>query len=225
MNVKGVWNGPRKLLIGVRFGRLLVLSLHERASRGGYLWLCRCDCGNTTPAHVSPLINGHTQSCGCLQKQRASEANFIHGRSNTPAQGQWSGMKARCYNPKHRAFPDYGGREITVCKRWRDSFLDFIADMGECPPGMTLERIDNDKGYCKENCRWATYIEQGSNRRNNRILEFEGERMCVSAWARRLGCKPALIITRLNNNWTTERALTTPLRAQRRARATSTLAT
>lgn len=217
--------GPRKILTGLRFGRLLVLSLHGQANGGSYLWLCRCDCGNTLAVLVARLSNGQTRSCGCLQRERVSETMFKHGRSNTPAQSQWSGMKARCYYPPHKQYADYGGRGITVCKRWRDSFLDFVADMGERPPGMSIERIDNDGNYEPGNCRWATQREQCANTRRNRNLLFRGESLCVSEWTRRLGFKNGLIMGRLIRNWPVDKILTTPPRASARwPQAKSTVA-
>lgn len=215
--------GPRKLLDGQRFDRLIVLSLQGRDKRGAYLWLCQCDCGNTTCATTGRLNFGHTRSCGCLQRERASQAKFKHGLSNSRLQIVWSGMKARCYYPPHKQFSDYGGRGITVCERWRNSFVNFFADMGECPKGMSIERIDNNGNYEPGNCRWATQREQCANTRRTRNLTFRGETMCVSAWARRLGFpRPCAIISRLNNNWPIDKALTTPVKMKRPARARST---
>jgi hypothetical protein len=119
-------------------------------------------------------------------------------------------MLQRCQNPKHSAFADYGGRGIKVCERWQ-KVENFIADMGEPPPGMTLDRRENDGDYCPENCRWATRSEQRRNTRSNRILTFEGRSLCVVEWAEILGIKANTIHTRLRLGWSVEKTLSTPV--------------
>jgi hypothetical protein len=120
----------------------------------------------------------------------------------------WLSMKARCLNPKNKQFKDWGGRGISIDPRWLD-FAEFFADMGEPPVGTSMDRIDNDKDYCKENCRWASRKEQNRNRRMNRPLEFNGERRLIVEWAEHLGVKPRLLRVRLNRGWSVERTLTT----------------
>lgn len=205
--------GPRKSLVGLRSGRLQIISLHGRNNGGTCTWLCECDCGNQTIVATNHL-HGETQSCGCLQKERTHQARFLHGEGKSPEYAVWSSMKDRCYNPSNRSFPDYGSRGITVCDRWKRSFVNFLEDMRECPPGLTLERIDNNKGYSKTNCRWATRAEQAVNKRNNRWILFRGELLCVSGWAKRLGIDHRAIHSRLRNNWSIEQALTTPVKTR-----------
>lgn len=142
------------------FGRLTALEIKGRDCSGAAMWKCQCTCGNTKTISGSNLRAGRTKSCGCLQKERAT----THGMTKTSEYPTWADMKRRCINPNHAAYKYYGGRGITVCKEWLHSFETFFKDMGERPSGLTLERIDNDKGYYLENCIWATPTEQGRNR-------------------------------------------------------------
>ena len=146
--------------------------------------------------------------------------NFKHGctvkssrnRSNPAWRAHycWIGMRSRCTNTRHKSFPDYGGRGITVDPAWED-FGRFYADMGDPPPVMTIERIDNDGPYSKANCRWATRKEQSRNRRTkNRFLEHNGERRLICEWAEHLGVNPRLLRVRLNRGWSVADTLTRP---------------
>ena len=147
---------------GERFGRLLTT---ERVRLGNRLaYVCTCDCGERICVVGHRLRSGQTKSCGCL-KDDVQRARLIqHGHYNSPTYKSWSGMIQRCTNQKNLRYRDYGGRGITVCERWRN-FKKFLEDMGERPAGLTLDRIDNDKGYFLDNCKWATYFEQCHNRR------------------------------------------------------------
>lgn len=120
-------------------------------------------------------------------------------------------MIARCCNPKSQVYENYGGRGITVCERWLESFENFFADMGVCPTGLSIDRIDNDGPYSPENCRWATDKEQGRNKRTCRFLEMNGERLPLSEWAERLGIPENTIRNRLRRGWSDERTLTEPI--------------
>lgn len=201
-------------LLGLRFGRLLVIQLAGRKSR--YLaWLCKCDCGNEKVVVSGHLRDGGTQSCGCLKAERSLPNKVKHGQSGSPTYHAWERILARCHNPKTKDFPRYGGRGITVCERWHD-FAKFHADMGDIPPGLTIERINNARGYEPNNCRWASHKEQSRNKSSNRIIEFRGERRPVCEWAEITGIKSATIFSRLDiGKWTIEEALTMPLQPRR----------
>lgn len=128
-------------------------------------WVCLCACGNVITVAASALRQGATQSCGCLQKERASSSSKKHGASRSPSYSSYRKMLERCLIESCAAYENYGGRGITVCDRWLESYENFLEDMGERPEGLSLDRIDNSLGYSVENCRWATKSVQGFNRR------------------------------------------------------------
>lgn len=152
-------------LVGKRFGRLLVTSEASERSKGGDMrWVCRCDCGKVKEFFGGNLRHGASTSCGCYHSERQALLHTTHGYSKTPMINTWRGMIIRCEDKRNPAYKDYGGRGITVCKRWH-KFENFLADMGERPVGLTIERKNNDKGYYKRNCKWANHSEQMINRR------------------------------------------------------------
>ncbi|MFE0766129.1 hypothetical protein [Streptomyces smyrnaeus] len=145
--------------MGTRHGRLVVTVPRVPGEKHVQ---CVCDCG--TPRTVLFGEWGKTKSCGCLRREVTAARSTTHGHSRTSIYGTWADMVARCTRPTHQRWADYGGRGITVCERWRD-FANFLADMGERPAGMELDRIDNDRGYEPGNCRWADGSTQAKNRR------------------------------------------------------------
>lgn len=140
-----------------------------------------------------------------------ADANHLvkHGKARSPIYGIWRSMRSRCENPKDAAFHNYGGRGITVCDRWQ-SFENFLADMGERPAGMSLDRIDNDSGYAPENCRWASRARQARNSRQARLLTVDGETLALADWSDRFGVKIGTIWARVAKGWPAEAAVKTP---------------
>lgn len=173
-----------KSIAGVRFGRLTAMS---RVLTGGRhtSWLCVCDCGAEITCLADNLKKGATQSCGCLNDERRRERK-THGHTQTKTYKTWSCMFTRCYNERDKSFRFYGAKGVRVCERWK-SFENFLADMGERPDGMTLDRIDSAKWYGPDNCRWATIADQQRNRSDNVWCELNGARMVRAEVCRVLG--------------------------------------
>lgn len=155
-------------LTGQRFGRLVVMEMRPVPRPGRTLCLCLCDCGITTEVRANDIVGGRSTSCGCYR----AELQTKHGDVKTRLHQVWVNMKSRCLRPTAAGYGNYGGRGISICQEWLEDYRNFKKDMGETyKPHLTLERIDNNKGYYKENCRWATMKEQGRNRRTNRYVQ------------------------------------------------------
>ncbi|SRR6266536_824250 len=173
----------------------------KEANIGGHPRECvfKCNlCGNEFITRLSSIKNGNTRSCGCLHKSELSERTRIHGGSNTLEFSSWQNMKNRCYNKKTTRYQHYGGRGINVCARWLNSFEAFILDMGKRPaPKYTLERINNDKDYCKENCRWATKKDQNRNRSITIYVSLDGIKRPLSELIEYYGLNEKTVRTRL----------------------------
>lgn len=203
---------PKNDLSGQRFGRLTVIA-PAFIRKGGYgYYTCRCVCGTVKTVAACNLRTGSTVSCGCHRKS----FRRTHGQSKTKEYRTWRSMIGRCYNKKDGEYHRYGARGIKVCAAWRHSFPTFLADMGFCPEGYSIERIDNNGDYCATNCRWATVLEQGQNKRNNRILTHNGITLTLSAWSRKASIRLTTLHSRLRQGWSVERALTEPVRGSKK---------
>lgn len=194
-------------LTGQKFGRLSVLSREGTASNGKALWRCLCDCGKVSVTNGADLRSGHVTSCGCWRAERNRTSSLSHGLHDTGTYRSWGAMHTRCRNENAKSWGDYGGRGISVCERWT-SFENFLADMGERPEGMTLDRFPNVNGnYEPGNCRWATKVQQARNTSASVFIEFNGECLTLVEWAIRSGVKQATLSWRLRNGWAPLEAL------------------
>ena len=196
-------------LIGQNFGKLTVIERAGKDEWGKITWRCRCECGNEKIAPGNALERGYTKSCGCLREH--------HGMTGGRLYQEWRDIKKRCYNHGSRNFKDYGGRGITVCTEWLNSFeafRDWALANGYCDD-LTIDRIDNNGPYCPENCRWLTMKEQGNNKRSNRVLTYRDKSQTMTQWAEELNISYDALKKRISYGWNVERALTTPIRKRK----------
>lgn len=207
-------------LPGQRFGRVVILREGERRNGKRIVW-CRCECGTERELTVHGLRVGRTKSCGCYHREVSAKlgrtARLLHGESThrgrrgSQEYNIWKGMRDRCSRPGNKSYRVYGARGITVCDRWRSSFLNFLADMGRRPTRLhSIERIDSNGNYERSNCRWATPVEQGNNTSRNRILEIDGERLTIAQWSMRSGIPSGHIWNRLHLGWSVQEAVFRP---------------
>jgi len=195
-----------KDLTGKKFGKLAVLEFIG-ISKHVAKWLCRCECGNITVVTCGSLRNGHTQSCGCLRDEKTIEHNTTHGLSDHPLYPVWNDMRKRCKNKNAKRYKDYGGRGIKICEEWGKTPELFIkwAEQNGYKEGLTIDRIDNNSDYCPKNCTFSTMAEQNNNKRNNHLIEYNGETKNINQWAKQLNVKYGTLWCRLEkNNWNME---------------------
>lgn len=203
--------GSRKIdLTGKRFGRLVVIREAGR-KRKEAAWECLCECGNTTIVNGYALRSGHTNSCGCYAIKRSKESNTKHGMFGTLIYRTYANMKNRCYNPKYYLFSHYGGKGVTVCDEWLgdrgfQTFYQWSIENGY-RKGLSIDRIDNEKNYCPDNCRWVDMSVQQNNRTNNRRITSNGETHTMAEWARINGISYSTIQSRLSRGWKEEDAV------------------
>lgn len=195
--------------IGRRFGRLVVESVNRerRGKRDMIMAHCRCDCGNEKEVFWQALADGRTKSCGCLSRELTTERNrrlkTKHGGSRTRLYSIFQSMHERCYRPQHMYYARYGGRSIGICDEWRRNFVAFRewATSHGYADNLSIDRIDNDRGYSPDNCRWVDAITQQNNRQTCHTLTVDGRTHTISEWARLTGIKNTTIRERLRRGW------------------------
>lgn len=193
-------------LTNQRFAKLVAEKRSHKDAFGAWMWLCHCDCGQTTTIRAAQLSSGHVRSCGCGVREAAAQPR-THGQTGTPLYLRWRSMLDRIDNKNGSNFHNYGGRGIRICDRWR-SFEAFSADVGSTfERSLELDRIDVNGHYEPGNCRWATEQVQQRNKRTNHNLTFAGRTQTVQDWAEERGVKANTIITRLRRGWSASRAL------------------
>lgn len=197
-----------------KFGRLQPIRRVENSAKGDTRWLCKCECGNEKVILAKNLKNGATRSCGCLNREIITTHGHTAGHKITPVFFTWSAMIARCYHSYCPGYARYGGRGIKVSDEWL-KFENFYRDMGDKPPGKSIDRIDGNGDYCKENCRWATPKEQSNNISTNVWITYNGETHTLKQWSEKINLPYPCLHNRFKLGWTKEEALTIPLRGKR----------
>lgn len=192
---------------GQRFGRLIPTRHIYKTS----LWVCRCDCGKTHIAAGNSLRIGHVSSCGCLNSELSAKRTYVHGHYGTPEYHAWSSAKGRCFNRENFVYRHYGGRGITMCSEWRDSFKKFLSHVGKRPSRKhSLDRINVNGNYEPGNVRWATKIQQMNNMRNSSRITYKGKTRTAPQWARILKINYSALWARIDKGWDIQRIFTTP---------------
>ena len=210
----GFHAGKQTPEVGRRFGSLTVTGSSEIRINEARFIECKCDCGTKRYTRVLKLLRGATRSCGCSKMRTGASCHtYTHGMTRTAEFKAWSAMMDRCECQTNKDYPEYGARGIRVCGRWKESFKTFLSDMGVRPSPMhSLDRVNNDKGYSPDNCRWATRKQQANNRRGNRIIEAFGEKKTISEWASISEISYACLFERLKTNIEPEIAISRPVR-------------
>lgn len=205
-------------ITGNRYGMLTVISMEMTNGGHGSLWKCRCDCGNELLVRADALKTGHTRSCGCYNFSGMPRVR--HGMTNTRLHRVWNAMKQRCGNPNNSAYKNYGARGINVCDEWNglhgfDSFAEWALKNGYAEE-LEIDRIDNNKGYSPDNCRFVSHRENMNNTRANRYVEIDGVRMSLAEAAEKYGLKPDTVRSRIAKGWDLLDAVTRPYGSPKR---------
>lgn len=207
-----------KINCGEKYGHLTAINFSHISELGHQMWVFECDCENHTRCVIaaSKVLSGHVKTCGCSRK---ISNNRKHNLSHTKLYNTYYKMRERCEHKKCPAYKNYGGRGITVCDEWKtgfDAFLKWANESGYSDE-LTLDRIDVNKGYSPQNCRWVDFVTQQNNRRNNRLISFNGETHTVSEWSRITNISPYTLYERLKRGWTVEKTLSLPLKGEKKA--------
>lgn len=192
----------RQITAGDKFGRLTALRCAGRNKWHDQLWECECECGKVKTVAAGKLKSGHTRSCGCLALDMRAKQLETHGITTGGKPRTftiWSGMKARCLNPKSVSYPNYGGRGVGICAEWLEfkAFHEWAVSNGYAD-GLQLDRIDNDGNYCPDNCRWVTRSENQRNTRRTHLITLDGRTQCAAAWIKELGISKTTFYTALH---------------------------
>ena len=206
-------------LTGQRFGRLTAVEYAGQGKTKGYLWKCKCDCGNETIVYGYALKSGNTKSCGCLWKEATRAKSTTHGMRHTKLYNVWCGIKKRCYYEKNANYKDYGARGICVCDEWQkfEPFMEWALTNGY-KEELSIDRIDTNGNYCPENCRWVDRYTQANNRTNSKYLTFNGETHTFAEWSRITAIPYETLRWRTIRGWSSQRALTEPIHRTRKSK-------
>lgn len=202
-----------KDLTGMKFDRLTVMGdVGKRTKGNGIMWKCICDCGNEVYVRTYSL-GKDVKSCGCLRNEKLIQRSTTHGKKYTRVYREWKNIKQRCLNPKLPDYKYYGARGITICPEWANDFQNFYdwAMANGYSDALTIDRIDNNKNYSPDNCRWVDRLTQSNNTRKNHNLTFNNKTQTISMWARETGILSSTICYRVNHGWSVEEALTIPI--------------
>ena len=191
----------KEYLVGIKFN---LLTLVEEISTKSRFRMAKwsCSCGGSIITRIQSVELGYTKSCGCLKYKKGIVRRFKHGMSKSPEYQAWADLKDRCYNPNNKYFFNYGGRGIKVCDRWLESFENFFEDMGYRPSKrFSIERVENNGIYEKNNCKWGTKYEQERNKRSNVYLEYNGKLKIVKDWSKEIGISNTTISNRIKKGF------------------------
>lgn len=200
---------PAPIQEGGKYNEWTIIEVsHKCPKTGSIFWKCQCSCGNIRRVAGHRILRGESKRCNAPMHMKANPVNVTHGMRYTKIYGIWKNMKIRCLNPKAQNFHLYGGRGISVCDRWVDSFENFYEDMKDgYEEGLSIERIEVDEGYYKENCRWVTMADQAKNKRNTAYITYKGVTKRAFDWAEIIGANPRSLSRRVYLGWSPEECL------------------